>query len=58
MLQLMTSSPPARPLRRAQTALTEQRILAAATGLFLADGYLATTLDAVARRSRASHGRA
>jgi AcrR family transcriptional regulator len=39
-------------LRQAQTALTEQRILAAATGLFLADGYLATTLDAVARRAQ------
>ena len=40
------------PLRRAQTALTEQRILAAATELFLADGYLATTLEAVARRAQ------
>jgi AcrR family transcriptional regulator len=39
-------------LRQAQTALTEQRILAAATGLFLADGYVATTLEAVARRAR------
>ena len=39
-------------LRQAQTALTEQRILAAATELFLADGYVATTLEAVARRSR------
>src|SRR5215471_4180782 len=39
-------------LRRAQTALTEQRILAAATELFLADGYLATTLEAVARRAQ------
>ncbi len=39
-------------LRQAQTALTEQRILAAATELFLADGYLATTLDAVARRAQ------
>jgi AcrR family transcriptional regulator len=52
MLQLMTTSPPARPLRRAQTALTEQRILAAATELFLADGYLATTLEDVARRAQ------
>lgn len=38
-------------LRQAQTALTEQRIVAAATELFLADGYLATTLEAVARRA-------
>jgi AcrR family transcriptional regulator len=47
----MTADPPTRPLRRAQTALTEQRILAAATQLFLADGYLATTLEEVARRA-------
>ena len=40
------------PLRQAQTALTEQRIVAAATELFLADGYLATTLEAVAKRAR------
>jgi len=39
-------------LRQAQTALTEQRIVAAATDLFLADGYVATTLEAVARRAR------
>jgi AcrR family transcriptional regulator len=39
-------------LRQAQTALTERRIVAAATGLFLADGYVATTLEAVARRAR------
>ena len=38
-------------LRQAQTALTEQRIVAAATELFLADGYVATTLEAVARRA-------
>jgi AcrR family transcriptional regulator len=38
-------------LRQAQTALTEQRILAAATELFLAEGYLATTLEAVARHA-------
>jgi AcrR family transcriptional regulator len=42
------------PLRHAQVALTEQRILAAATELFLADGYLATTLEAVARRAQVS----
>jgi len=39
-------------LRQAQTALTEQRIVAAATELFLADGYVATTLEAVAQRAR------
>jgi AcrR family transcriptional regulator len=43
---------PGTTLRQAQTALTEQRIVAAATGLFLADGYVATTLEAVARRAR------
>ncbi len=52
----MTSdvNPPAHgtTLRQAQTALTEQRIVAAATELFLADGYVATTLEAVARRAR------
>jgi AcrR family transcriptional regulator len=39
------------PLRRAQIASTEQRIIAAATDLFLADGYLATTLESVARHA-------
>ena len=39
------------PLRQAQIAHTEQRIIAAATELFLADGYVATTLEAVARRA-------
>jgi len=39
-------------LRQAQIAQTEQRILTAATELFLADGYLATTLEAVARRAQ------
>ena len=39
-------------LRQAQVAHTEQRILAAATELFLEGGYLATTLEAVARRAR------
>ena len=52
----MTSdvNPPASggTLREAQTALTEQRIVAAATELFLADGYVVTTLEAVARRAR------
>jgi AcrR family transcriptional regulator len=42
---------PGSPLRRAQTALTEQRIVAAATDLFLAGGYQGTTLEAVARRA-------
>src|SRR5258707_1952604 len=39
-------------LRQAQTAHTEQRIITAATELFLADGYVATTVEAVARRAR------
>jgi AcrR family transcriptional regulator len=39
-------------LRQAQIAQTEQRILAAATELFLADGYVATTLEAVAKRAQ------
>lgn len=46
---------PASPLpslRQAQIAQTEQRIVAAATELFLADGYVATTLEAVAKRAR------
>jgi AcrR family transcriptional regulator len=40
------------PLRQAQVAHTEERILAAATELFLTEGYAATTLAAVARRAR------
>ena len=40
------------PLRQAQVAHTEERILAAATELFLAEGYPATTLAAVAKRAR------
>ena len=40
------------PLRQAQVAHTEERILAAATELFLAEGYAATTLAAVASRAR------
>lgn len=40
------------PLRQAQIAHTEQRIIAAATELFLADGYVATTLEAVAKHAR------
>jgi AcrR family transcriptional regulator len=39
-------------LRQAQIAQTEQRIVAAATELFLADGYVATTLEAVAKRAQ------
>jgi AcrR family transcriptional regulator len=39
-------------LRQAQIAQTEQRILTAATELFLADGYAATTLEAVAKRAQ------
>jgi len=38
-------------LRQAQVAHTEQRILAAATELFGSEGYVATTLEAVARRA-------
>jgi AcrR family transcriptional regulator len=46
-------APTTRPtLREAQIAQTEQRILAAATELFLADGYPATTLEAVARHAQ------
>jgi AcrR family transcriptional regulator len=40
------------PLRQAQIRQTEERIIAAATALFLADGYVATTLEAVARRAQ------
>ena len=46
---------PASPLpslRQAQIAQTEQRIVVAATELFLADGYVATTLDAVAKHAQ------
>ena len=39
------------PLRQAQIAHTEQRIIAAATGLLLSEGYVATTLEAVAKRA-------
>ena len=39
-------------LRQAQIEHTEQRIVAAATELFLADGYVATTLEAVAKRAQ------
>ena len=39
-------------LRQAQIAQTERRIVSAATELFLADGYLATTLDAVAKHAQ------
>jgi AcrR family transcriptional regulator len=55
-LQFMTTDvtsdrePP--PLRRAQTALTEERIVAAATDLFLSSGYIETTLEAVAKAAR------
>ena len=44
------SGPP--PLRQAQVAHTEERIIAAAAELFLTEGYQATTLAAVARRAR------
>ena len=39
-------------VREAQVAQTEERIVAAATGLFLADGYVPTTLEAVAKRAQ------
>jgi AcrR family transcriptional regulator len=39
-------------LREAQIAQTEERIVAAATELFLADGYVPTTLEAVAKRAQ------
>jgi AcrR family transcriptional regulator len=39
-------------LRQAQVAQTEQRIVTAATELFLANGYPATTLEAVAKRAQ------
>jgi AcrR family transcriptional regulator len=40
-----------RSRRQAQIVRTEERIITAATELFLADGYLATTLEAVASRA-------
>jgi AcrR family transcriptional regulator len=40
------------PLRQVQVAQTEERIVAAATELFLAHGYVATTLEAVAKRAQ------
>jgi AcrR family transcriptional regulator len=39
-------------LRQAQIAQTEQRIVSAATEAFLADGYVATALEAVAKRAQ------
>jgi AcrR family transcriptional regulator len=45
-------SPALPSVRQAQIAQTEQRILAAAADLFLADGYVATTLEAVAKRAQ------
>jgi len=48
----VNTSPPMPSLREAQIAHTEDRIIAAATELFLADGYVATTLEAVARRAQ------
>src|SRR6266576_3898843 len=45
-------NPALSPLRRAQIRQTEERIIAAATELFVADGYVATTLEAVARRAQ------
>src|SRR5215469_2603129 len=48
----VNTSPPMPSLREAQIAHTEDRIIAAATELFLADGYVATTLEAVAGRAQ------
>ena len=45
-------NPALSPLRQAQIRQTEERIIAAATELFVADGYVATTLEAVARRAQ------
>ena len=45
-------NPPLPSLREAQITHTEQRIIAAAAELFLADGYVPTTLEAVARRAQ------
>jgi AcrR family transcriptional regulator len=39
-------------LRQVQIAHTEQRVLTAATELFLAGGYLATTLEAIAKHAQ------
>jgi AcrR family transcriptional regulator len=39
-------------LREVQIAQTEERIIAAATELFLVDGYVPTTLEAVAKRAQ------
>jgi AcrR family transcriptional regulator len=47
-----SSGPDLSPLRQAQIRQTEERIIAAATELFVADGYVATTLEAVARRAQ------
>jgi AcrR family transcriptional regulator len=47
-----SAGPELSPLRQAQIRQTEERIIAAATELFLADGYVATTLEAVARRAQ------
>jgi len=50
---MMEDVNPALPtLRQAQIRQTEERIIAAATELFVADGYVATTLEAVARRAQ------
>jgi AcrR family transcriptional regulator len=47
-----SSGPDLSPLRQAQIRQTEERIITAATELFVADGYVATTLEAVARRAQ------
>jgi AcrR family transcriptional regulator len=52
MQEDVNTARPLPSLREAQIAHTEQRIVAAATELFLADGYVATTLEAVAKRAQ------
>lgn len=49
MAHAVNPAPELPSLRQAQVAHTEQRILTAATELFLSDGYVATTLEAVAK---------
>jgi AcrR family transcriptional regulator len=50
-----TVKPNSTGLRAARVAETEERILAAARGLFVRDGYAATTLAAIADAARVGH---
>jgi len=54
-LHCNTMTDDVKSLRAARVADTEERILAAARGLFLRDGYAATTLAAVADAARVGH---